>query len=56
MRRAIGKAVSSVFCLSMTPLLVGATVDVDVLSEEFGGNAKVKFVVESYLDTDPFLN
>jgi hypothetical protein len=30
-------------------------VDLDVLNKEFGGNAKMKFVVDTYLDADPFL-
>ena len=56
MRRVIGKTLFPSLTMScFIHCCVGETVDLDVLIKELGGNAKMKFVVDTYLDADPFL-
>lgn len=55
MRRVIGKILFPSDDVLFINCCVGETVDLDVLIKELGGNAKMKFVVDTYLDADPFL-
>lgn len=55
MRRVIGKIFFPSDDVLFINCCVGETVDLDVLIKELGGNAKMKFVVDTYLDADPFL-